>query len=501
MEPTDNQQTPKTKHKLTRSNYLILFVFVFFFFTAAIFAFLPFIKIKKSNQVAVLGARVSIPSHFTEPPHPGFKDKNLYACIIGNLNEERINNKSSRIFEHEVTDDELAALKTLNCGSDTPMPFKDRILDLSGLDKLTSLNSLYLQSNRIGDYDQKIDLSKNTTLKILVLTGNNLTDIDLSNNTALTYLGLDNNQLTEINLSKNILLGSVFLENNQLTTINLPNSATLKTLNIRNNQLTEINLSNNTALENIFLESNRLTAIDVSSNTALKWLRLIGNQLVEIDLSKNTALNQISLEGNQLATIDVSSNIALTELYLSNNKLATIIGLDKLNKLESFNITSNAKPMFFSASGSSDKKDNLVINNDYIFINPGYKISSLSLQLDMIKTALEKTWSKSSGVKAVFADRENNQLISDSLIKSGDYVWAESPRTTESQFVILGDVAHDGQVLFNDVVKAYHLSNQEQQDTKAIEFLAADVTGDGEVRFNDVIKIYHYSKGSLDSLW
>ncbi|MBD5470965.1 MAG: hypothetical protein HDR19_07610 [Lachnospiraceae bacterium] len=67
------------------------------------------------------------------------------------------------------------------------------ITDLTGIELLTELTSLYVQNNEISD-TPAIDWSKLTGLKSLNLTGNELTKIpDLSKNTSLTSVNLNEN--------------------------------------------------------------------------------------------------------------------------------------------------------------------------------------------------------------------------------------------------------------------------------------------------------------------
>lgn len=186
------------------------------------------------------------------------------------------------------------------------------IVNLTGIDKLTSLTNLDLHNNRITSLPDSIgSLSGLTELH---LYSNQLTSLpdSIGNLTSLIGLYLFNNQITSLpntigNLSS---LTNLNLYNNKLT--NLPDSignlSSLTGLYVYNNKLTSLpnsigNLSN---LTDLYLPSNQLTSLPNS----------IGN------LSKLVVLN---LNNNQLTSLpDSIKNLSsLTDLNLINNLLPT----------------------------------------------------------------------------------------------------------------------------------------------------------------------------------
>ena len=247
---------------------------------------------------------------YKAPANSYFDDENFYNCVIKAYN---IENNTSLPYTKSLTDTQLNSIKTLNCG------FRD-ISSTKGLEKMTSLTTLYVSSNQL----TKLDVSKNTVLTELYVFYNQLTELNVSKNTALTYLDVGRNKLTELDVSKNTALTDLNVWNNQLTKLDVSKNTALTYLNVGHNQLTELDVSNNTALTKLFVDSNKLTKLDVSKNTALTDLRVDSNQLTELDVSNNTALTSLSVGSNQLTELDVSKNTALTYLGVSSNQLTEL---------------------------------------------------------------------------------------------------------------------------------------------------------------------------------
>jgi len=71
-----------------------------------------------------------------------------------------------------------------------------------------------------------LDVTKNTALKSLSVTSNQLTSLDVSKNTALKKLWCDFNQLTSLDVSNNTALEWLYCPSNSLTSLNMRNGAT-----------------------------------------------------------------------------------------------------------------------------------------------------------------------------------------------------------------------------------------------------------------------------------
>ena len=85
----------------------------------------------------------------------------------------------------------------------------------------------------------------------------------------------------------------------QIDSINLSVNTALQTLNVSGNNLSKIDLSLLTALTSVNLSNNSLTALDVSANTQLTTLNCSGNAIAgPVDISGNTALVSFNTTGN-----------------------------------------------------------------------------------------------------------------------------------------------------------------------------------------------------------
>lgn len=173
------------------------------------------------------------------------------------------------------------------------------IVDLTGIEDFTSLETLYCFNNNLIE----IDLSQNTALINLRCYSNQLASLDVSQNTALVYLYIYSNRITELDVSQN---------------------TDLKYFRCQINQLKELDLSQNTALVYFRGDTNQLTELDVSQNIDLEYLGLPNNQLMELDLSQNTALKNLRCHNNQLTELDLSQNTDLVQLFCYNNQLTCI---------------------------------------------------------------------------------------------------------------------------------------------------------------------------------
>ena len=254
-----------------------------------------------------------------------FDDEVFYKAVVDAYNKE---NNTSLSYTTNLTDEQLSSIKSVSY-SGYEKSDSEKIRSATGIEKLTSLTSLYLSTNNLSS----IDLSKNTSLTSLNLYRNNLSNIDLIKNTNLTDLYLSSNKLSSIDLSKNTKLTDLHLISNNLSSIDLSKNTSLTYLNLDNNNLSSIDLSKNTKLTDLHLKSNNLSSIDLSKNTSLKkYLDLDNNNLSSIDLSKNTYLTSLYLEGNNLSSIDLSKNTNLTSLDLKSNNLSSI-DLSKNTKL------------------------------------------------------------------------------------------------------------------------------------------------------------------------
>lgn len=144
---------------------------------------------------------------------------------------------------------EAQVVTTIDLDPDSVSVSKGKISSLEGLEAFINLEYLHCCSNRI----QEFDVSENKELKVLV---------------CWNHVG-SNIQLLSLNVSKN---------------------TKLETISITGSQITNLDVSNCPSLHELILWYNQITNLDVSKNTKLSWLGLDGNLLSRLDISNNINL-------------------------------------------------------------------------------------------------------------------------------------------------------------------------------------------------------------------
>lgn len=165
--------------------------------------------------------RADVDVNATNFPDPVFRALiTTYASVNGNssvLSDTEIRLITELVYEH------------VNYSSSN-----DNIKNLKGIEYLTNLRELRCMNNDISS----VDLSKNTQLLFLDLSGNKLTNIDLSKNTKLTGICLSDNQLTSLDLTKNTYLETAYMDVNQLRAVRFSTAASnLYSVSCIHNQL------------------------------------------------------------------------------------------------------------------------------------------------------------------------------------------------------------------------------------------------------------------------
>ena len=208
------------------------------------------------------------------PANEAFEDYNFYDLLIDTYNEENNTNLS---YAHKLTDEELLKITKIDS-----YYYDYNITSTKGIEKLTNLETLYMKNLK---KLTSIDLSKNTLLKKLNLTGSGIKNFDFTNNILLETLILEENTIENINLSKNAKLEELFLFSSNIDSVDLTNNLELKKLQIARTNIAEINLSNNTKLEYLIADRTNLQNLDLSNNLLLKGLQADENIVSGLDLS------------------------------------------------------------------------------------------------------------------------------------------------------------------------------------------------------------------------
>ncbi len=167
-----------------------------------------------------------------------------------------------------------------------------------------------------------IDLSNQSKLINLNLTGNNLTSLDLSNCPNLEYIYIAQNKLSSLNINNVNYVKYFFCEDNLLASLNVNSMFNLQIFNCKNNLLNSLSTKNNSIED----------TIDFSGNPNLESICCDADEQVymqnQCNLNDNTTTVVVSDCGTEstLSKLAMYPNPATDVLHLSSTK--------KINKVE-----------------------------------------------------------------------------------------------------------------------------------------------------------------------
>jgi surface protein len=193
------------------------------------------------------------------------------------------------------------------------------IADLTGIEAFVNITALNASGNTA---ISSLDLSNNTELTNVQVQDCSLSEgVDLSMQTKLGFLSLSGNDLTELDLSQNILLQDLRLSSNNLTSLDLSANPEIKFLRVSNNQLTSLNITGLSNLQQLFASNNELSgSLDLSIYSDLTAVRIEQNNLSEIDLrnGNNTAITNFNATTNPILSCISVDDVAYAEANFTN---------------------------------------------------------------------------------------------------------------------------------------------------------------------------------------
>ncbi len=153
----------------------------------------------------------------------------------------------------------------------------NKLLDLDGIQKTTSLRYLYASNNDITSIEGIEEL---VNLEVLDLRGNQITDLSpLQYLTNLRILLLDENQISDLSPLENLNLQILSVKDNEINDIKPITHMDLEVLNLANNQLTSTDdFSAFTSIKNLYLQSNQIEDLSGLANLS---------ELVELNVNYN----------------------------------------------------------------------------------------------------------------------------------------------------------------------------------------------------------------------
>lgn len=313
-----------------------------------------------------------------------------------------------------VCKEQLEVITSLNLsGSENIVNFPPGIgiIDLSGIEHFTALETLRIEGNSITN----LNLSQNTNLRVLRawrnglqtlnveglvnletvgLNYNGLSVVDFSTNKAIQELDITDNNLTSISMGNKTNLGKFTLSNNtNLSTLNISGvDGNLVTFDTRGNssllciEVSSVIIANSrtgwqkevstsysencngliytsipdTAFENYLIAqgidsqgiaNGRVLTSDIQNLFSLDMQNLAISNLSGIE--DFTALQILNVNNNSISTVDISANSALTSINIQNNLLSAI-NVDQNVNLTSLSVGDNSNLSTINLSQNSE---------------------------------------------------------------------------------------------------------------------------------------------------
>ena len=204
--------------------------------------------------------------------------KEIYAIVIDGLSKEYIidsHNENYDIFSGEITGEiqSIADIKYFTSLSVLDLT-DNNISDISPLAELTNLTLIFISYNNISDISPLANL---TALTSLLISDNNISDISpLANLTALTSLDISHNDISDISpLAKLTALTYLDIGESNVSDISpLANLTALETLDISLTNVTDISpLAGLTNLKVLYLYETPVT--DLSPLDGIEGLEIL----------------------------------------------------------------------------------------------------------------------------------------------------------------------------------------------------------------------------------
>ncbi|MFT5862983.1 MAG: Leucine-rich repeat (LRR) protein, partial [Flavobacteriales bacterium] len=236
---------------------------------------------------------------------------------------------SDGIVNEQVLTVDIEALEMLNVQAQD-------IEDFTGLEDFEALKVFICGGNMV---QGTLDLTSNVLLEELYASFSEVQDVDLTNCTSLRILEIHDNELTNLDVSNNLVLEEVYLGNeaedippyNEFVTLDFSANPRLRILDSYFVfTLTDVNLDGTTDLQVAEFEACGLTSIDVSTNFMLERLRLglidmnftgVSNDLTSVDVSNNPNLISLGVENTDISSLDLRNGA--NDILIGMNALQT----------------------------------------------------------------------------------------------------------------------------------------------------------------------------------
>jgi hypothetical protein len=236
------------------------------------------------------------------------RDLDLYCPALTSLNLSNLSNLKNMSY--------LGAMPTLD------------LSDAVNLLKLSCIGSTpnfsFPEENQL----TSLDLSNQTKLSHLDLTGNSIASLDLSNCPNLEVLNIANNGIETLVLDNIRYVRQFFCENNLLSSLDVSKLFNLKNFFCANNQLTSLNTSNGIIEEYINFSGNPgLESVCCDANEVVYMQNLCyqyNNDTAIVNGNCEPVANRIAMYPNpvgDLMHLSATEGISKVEVYSTNGML------------------------------------------------------------------------------------------------------------------------------------------------------------------------------------
>lgn len=174
---------------------------------------------------------------------------------------------------------------------------------------------------------ETIDVSKCSNLRSLCLWANGMSSFKLPKNGGnLEELKISGSNIKTLKIPvvKKLTYLSVY-DNEKLTSVDTQNAPNLRTLKLFNDpKLKSFPLNKNKKLSKLICGNTDIGKLDVSGNTNLEFLSCPNNNLTTLDCSKNVKLTAVQCYQNKLTTLNVKKATRLEEVSCEENKIKSL---------------------------------------------------------------------------------------------------------------------------------------------------------------------------------
>ncbi len=232
--------------------------------------------------------------------------------------------------------------------------------DLTGIKDFTSLEILTLTGNFITD----LDLSGHATIQELHANQSINASLDISNTPSLRIVSCYEAPVNAIDLDGATALEELIAYRTDVSQLDVSTNTALKILSVYESNVGTLNLNGATALEELIAYRTGLTSLDVSTNSALKILSVYESNVATLNLNGATALEELIAYRTNLTSLDLSTNSVL-------KKVECYEGVGSLNSINlNGAIALEELYVYFNDLTSIDVSNNTALSVLHVFSNP-----------------------------------------------------------------------------------------------------------------------------------